>query len=49
MTDGGIMLCKDCAARREMARKALIEGKIAEAARQIIKGAAQMVGIRKKQ
>lgn len=41
-------MCKDCAARRELARKAFLGAKFGEAAKQVAKGAAEAVGLKKK-
>lgn len=41
-------MCKDCAARRDLARKAFLKAKFKEAAKHVAKGAVEMVGIKKK-
>lgn len=41
-------MCKDCAARRKMAREALLKASVGEAAKHLIKGAAEAAGLRKK-
>lgn len=42
------MHCKDCAARRKMARDALFKAKLAEALGHVVKGAAEIVGVKPK-
>lgn len=41
-------MCADCEARRKMARDALLSAKLGEAAGQIVKGAAEIVGLKEK-
>lgn len=41
-------MCPDCKARREMARKALMKSAFGEAAKQVIKGTAEMLGLKEK-
>lgn len=41
-------MCKDCEARRKMARDALINAKLGEAAKQIVKGAGEIFGLKPK-
>lgn len=40
--------CKDCAARRQMARDALYRAAVGEAAAHVIKGAAEFIGVKEK-
>lgn len=41
-------MCPDCEARRKLARDALFEAKLRESAGHVIKGAAEMVGLKPK-
>lgn len=41
-------MCKECAARRELARKALQESKMGTAARHLVVGVAEAVGLKEK-
>lgn len=41
-------MCKDCAARRKMARDAFLNARMGEAAKHLIKGAAEATGLKKK-
>lgn len=41
-------MCPECKARREMARAALMRSAFGDAASQVIKGAAEMLGIKEK-
>ncbi|QRF90884.1 hypothetical protein CLH39_11860 [Alcaligenes faecalis] len=41
-------MCTDCEARRKLVRDAWVNGKIGEAAGHIVKGAAEMVGLKPK-
>lgn len=41
-------MCPDCQARRDLSRKLLIEHRIAEAAGNVLKGAAEVFGLRQK-
>lgn len=42
------MSCKECEERRRLAREALLRSAVGEAAVHVAKGAAEMVGIKKK-
>lgn len=42
------MACKDCEARRKMARDALFKAKIGEASGHVVTGAAEAAGIKEK-
>lgn len=42
------MSCKDCEARRKMAREALYKAKVGTAATHLAKGAAELTGLKKK-
>lgn len=42
------MSCKECEERRRLAREALLRSAVGEAAVHVIKGAAELVGIKKK-
>ncbi len=41
-------MCADCEARRKMARDALINARFGEALGHVVKGAAEMVGVKEK-
>lgn len=41
-------MCKDCAERRKMVRDAFLKAKFGEAAKQLAKGAAEIVGLKPK-
>ena len=42
------MSCKECEERRRLARDALLRSAVGEAAVHVVKGAAELVGIKKK-
>lgn len=42
------MTCKECSARRQLARDALLRAAVGETVAHVAKGAAEMVGIKKK-
>ena len=42
------MSCKECEERRRLAREALLRSAVGEAAVHVVKGAAEMAGIKKK-
>ena len=42
------MSCKECEERRRLAREALLRSAVGEAAVHVVKGAAELVGIKKK-
>lgn len=42
------MSCKECSERRRLARDALLRSATGEAAKHVIKGAAEMTGLKKK-
>lgn len=41
-------MCADCEARRKMARDALLRAKLGEALGHVVKGAAEIVGVKEK-
>lgn len=41
-------MCPDCEARRQMARDALLRAKLGEALGHVVKGAAEIVGVKEK-
>lgn len=41
-------MCADCEARRKMARDALMSAKLGEALGHVVKGAAEIVGVKEK-
>lgn len=42
------MVCKECAERRKLAREALLRSAVGEAVVHVAKGAAELVGVKKK-
>lgn len=42
------MACKECAERRKLAREALLRSATGEAVKHVIKGAAEMTGLKQK-